>query len=259
MINEKAGNKYCSYADVCDVPLPEATASYRPVANSDLIKLVEDEICTKYSFIRKSDLELTVGLAAKNMQMFGAIRVKSVFNDLYKSFLNICFRNSYNMTLSLAIAGGANCWVCDNQQIMGDIVVLRKHTPNCWDDLQKMVGNVVEAAMGDFQRCMEANRVLETIDLSQDEGYEIVGVALGHKVIKPQQASLVLDEWREPSFAQFEKRNAYSLYNCFTEGVKRGPVSELIDRHAKLNSFFAKEVTAAVEPVEEDDLEMVQH
>ena len=49
-------------------------------------------------------------------------------------------------------------------------------------------------------------------------------------------------DWRKPRYAEFEDRNFWSLYNCFTQGLKRIPAGEIMDRYAVVHDFFKTQI-----------------
>jgi hypothetical protein len=71
-------------------------------------------------------------------------------------------------------------------------------------------------------------------------GYALLGVALGEGVLTPTQASVAYQDWREPRHEEFSDRNLWSLYNCATEGLKKGQPGRLMDRHAKNHDYFTQ-------------------
>ena len=47
--------------------------------------------------------------------------------------------------------------------------------------------------------------------------------AVEEDIIPPTYIPTVLGHWRDPQYADFEERNLYTLYNCFTESFKKSP------------------------------------
>ena len=57
--------------------------------------------------------------------------------------------------------------------------------------------------------------------ISNKEGWELLGVMLGSKQIKPNTASLAYQQWNNPSWEEFTPRTAWSLYNALTFAADR--------------------------------------
>ena len=234
--------KMVTFEQAASIVVPQATRSYMPVANGDLIRTVGDILKTTFG-VDDSALTLTLGLSQKDQQMFGAYIVKSeaLTDTRFQSRMMYCFRNSYNRSLSIAAAAGAHCWVCDNKQISGEVVELRKHTTNIWRDLEPLLLKTAQGAAGEFSKAMGQAKQLAGAELNQRQMFQLVGVAQGEGVLKPQQASVAIREIKEASHEEHSAPTAWSLYNAFTQGIKRGNAGTEITRHHKVQKFFDAE------------------
>jgi len=250
MVDSSKGGRFCSFEDVVAVPIPEPTRSYQPVANGDLIRTVRNTIVGEFDCDPDS-LELTLGLSQKDQQMFGCFVVPAISNQRFMSQLMYCFRNSYNYTLSIALAGGAQCWGCDNGQMSGEVVQMRKHTANVYQDLQEICTKVVTQGAGVFNLAMEHATILKETEVEDDLAHAMIGIARGRQVIRSQQAEVIYREWDTPSFEGHSGNDAWSLYNCFTQGAKHGPAGKAITRHRKVQKFFEARFPSLQEANEE--------
>ncbi len=237
MIDSKKGGRFCTFEDVAAVPLPAKTRTYQPVANGDLIRLVQGTILDEFG-CKPQELQSTFALSQNDNQMFGCFVVPAVVNQQYHSQLMYCFRNSYNMTMSIAFAGGAHCWGCDNGQMSGEVVKMRKHTTNVLEDLQELCATVVTQGIGVFNLAMVHNELLQGIEVQDDFAHALIGIARGRNVIKSQQSEVIYREWKHPSFEGHSNKDAHSLYNCFTQGAKVGPAGQTMQRHRKVQKYF---------------------
>jgi hypothetical protein len=84
---------------------------------------------------------------------------------------------------------------------------------------------------------LDLNRMKE-VGVSEDRGFEIIGRALGHRVLTSNQAGVAMKEWVKPSHEEFEERNLFSLYNAFTEAGKHGRAQLFMDRYTGFHDFF---------------------
>ena len=126
-----SAEKRVTFDQIASVPVPEASGRYMPVSNADLSRMVIDCVKSTYS-LTDQDIDIQYGISQKDQQMFGSIIVKekAMLDREFMSSLMFCFRNSYNKSLSVALLSGANCWICDNGQMVGDVEEVRKHTLN---------------------------------------------------------------------------------------------------------------------------------
>ena len=250
MIDASKGGRFCTFEDVAAVPIPEATRTYQPVANGDLIRLVQGTVLEEFG-CKAQDLQTTFALSQNDNQMFGCFVVPAVANQRFHSQLMYCFRNSYNMTMSIAFAGGAHCWGCDNGQMSGEVVKMRKHTTNVLSDLQELCSAVVTQGVGVFNLAMQHNELLQNIHIDDNSAHAMIGIARGRDIIRSQQAEVIYREWKEPSFEGHSGEDAHSLYNCFTQGAKHGPAGQTMQRHRKVQKYFEAQFPELVEANEE--------
>ena len=219
--------------EVYAVPVPPATRSYQPVPNRQLVEHVRDQVTNMLGLPIRSE---QYGLASKAQQMFGVITVDTGNED---NGLAIGLRNSYNKTLSLGITSGASVFVCSNLCFSGDATrVIRKHTRYVWRDAVRLIHESIEWSQYYYDRINIDFDVMKGQPLSTDKGYDLIGRAMGHEVLKPQQATVAMREWQNPSHEEFQDRNAWCLYNAFTESLKRGCGGNRMEKQAKAHQFL---------------------
>ena len=236
MIHTPTGQR-TGYDSVCRVPVPQSTDSYRPVSNHDLIGLIRSKIDTILDMEIMSE---QYGLGQKGQQLFGVITLRSPTQDNKDNGLSIGFRNSYNKSLSVGIASGARVFVCDNLCFSGSsMVVMRKHTQNVWDDLTGHIEDALFSSHSHYASLESQIEQMKQAELTHDDGYSIIGRAQGHGILLPRQAKVAFKDWDKPRHKSFAAKNLWSLYNCFTEGLKLGQTGTVLRRHIKAHSFFA--------------------
>ncbi len=225
---------HAGYADVCAVPTPQQTQSYQPVHNKDLIDYVRVRVGEE---LGSNIISESYALSCKDQQMFGTMTVET---ESAEHNLTIGLRNSYNKSLSVGLCTGIDMIVCTNLIFSGSaMVVLRKHTVNVWRDIESHVDAALRTSKGHYERMTLQLEAMKTVPLDLEDGYSLIGRALGHDVLKPQQATVAMKDWKSPRHEEFEGRDMFSMYNCFTEGLKKGPAGQTIDRHAAAHSFIS--------------------
>ena len=216
------------------VKMPAATETHHPIAH-DLFGELGLETIDRRGLDVKST---SFGLNKDGGQMFGLIRCDAI-ND--ETGLAFGLRGSHNKSLSRALAGGERVFVCDNLVFDGDgFVVMRKHTKNAWEDLERMVDEAICRAIDPetgHRRKARMDRLKEEV-CNTTKGYGILGKAVGQGVLTPTQANVAFREWTDPSHLAFVPRTEWSLYNAGTEGLKKGAVSSVIDRHTAWDDFM---------------------
>jgi hypothetical protein len=130
-------------------------------------------------------------------------------------------------------------FVCDNLCFSGDAFqVIRKNTTNVWRDFQNMIAKQITNCLSHYQNMKHDTAAMKAVVCHQEEGFALLGVAMGRGLLTPTQASVAFGDWKKPRHEEFSDRNVWSLYNCATEGLKKGQPARLMDRHVAAHSFF---------------------
>ncbi len=222
-----------------EVPLPEETRSYKPVAHHDLVNTLSSMAANLLPEFKLHSTQL--GLTRDGAQLFG---VHTFQNGDSALGLSIGFRNSYDRSLSVGIAVGASVFVCDNLVLTGDLTVLRKHTTNVLDDIDGLALSAIYKSRRAFDQVKRDAEVMKQIPMSDDEAYRMLGFIYGRGIINPRQIPVVKKEWLEPSHDAFEDRNLWSFYNAVTESLKTSPPQSILERHLAIHKQLMNHVAA---------------
>ena len=85
---------------------------------------------------------------------------------------------------------------------------------------------------------------MRALPCHEQRGYAMLGVAMGRELLTPTQASVAFGDWKKPRYEEFADRNLWSLYNCVTEGLKKGAPGTVLDRHANAHDYFTEQLAA---------------
>lgn len=227
-----AGGQEVTLQDVLAVPVPEETDSYKPVPYGRAIEFLKEAVASELHLPIKKE---RFGLNNEGKQLFAMVTLDTG-DELFA--LSIGIRQSYNKSLALGVAVGANVFVCDNLAFAGDAFqVVRRNTTYVWPDFQKLVTKQVGDALGHFASMKADIEAMKGLPCSEKHGYAWLGIAMGAGIITPTQATVAFEDWKKPRYEDFADRNIWSLYNCVTEGLKKGPAGLTIDRHASAHGF----------------------
>lgn len=228
------GGKHATYEEVCAVPVPSHTHSWRPVPYKDLIDLIQNESSKVGLQIVKQDFALS-----RNQEQLFATFTCDRGNE--EAALAIGLSQSYNKSLSCKFIAGGQVRVCDNLLFSGEgITVFRKNTVNVWSSMFAGIQCRMRESQGQFSRLLEEVQMLKNVPCNERRGYAFLGVMLGEKILTPTQANVAFGDWRKPRHEEFSERNLWSLYNCVTEGLKVGDRNASIPRYAKSHEFLLK-------------------
>lgn len=231
------GSKEVTFEDVLAVPVPEATDSYKPVAYGQAVQFLRDAVASELKLPIKKE---RYGLNNEGRQLF-AMATLDTGDEAFG--LSIGLRQSYNKSLALGVAVGANVFVCDNLAFNGDaFMVVRRNTTNVWRDFRSLVTDQVKGALKHYGNMKADIEAMKMQGCSEKHGFAWLGIAMGRELLTPTQATIAFEDWKTPRYPDFSERNIWSLYNCITEGLKKGPAGLTIDRHAEAHGFMMKVV-----------------
>ena len=231
-----ADSRAATLDDIRAIPLPLATRTYQPVSHEQLSSMLVE--MAENLLPNFSHASTHYGLAAEGNKMFGVHTFKS---SNTATGLSIGFRNSYDRSMSLGIAVGASVLVCDNLALCGDITILRKHTLNVIRDMQTMALAGIYRSQQTYSQILEDAEAMRLQEIDDDQAYRMLGLVYGRGIITPRQIPVAHQEWQNPSYADFQPRTTWSLYNAFTESLKTTPPQSIMEKHLGLHQLFAQQ------------------
>lgn len=218
---------------------PEPTKTYTPMSHVELASMVK-EAATRLL----PEMELIsedYGVSPKSGEnsgnrMFGVLTYE--VPGCSDMGLSLGMRNSYDQSLSVGVCSGSKVFVCDNLAFVGNVKVARKHTGELHAQMEKLISYSISQSPKHFQQVLEDRKELQNISLNDDQAWSILGVAYGRELIKPRQLLLAMRAWQEPPQDAFRPRNAWSLYNAFTEALKSSSALDVMESHIDIHDFF---------------------
>jgi hypothetical protein len=219
--------------DLALVPVPQATDSYLPVPHEHLaetLSTIGQDILKGFTLHKEQ-----YALARDGNQLFGVHVFKSADTELG---LSIGFRNSYDKSMAIGIAIGAEVFVCDNLALTGDITIMKKHTQNVWQGLEDAAIATLYRSQKNFQKIVADSETLKGRMLDDTEAFKLIGLLFGHGILTPRQLPVVKNEWLHPAHAEFAARNRWSFYNGCTESLKSCPPIMIMEKHIQLHTLL---------------------
>ena len=245
-----SGGYAATFEELALVPTPAPTKTWQPVAHTDVVRSVEGAM-SELGYTRTSR---SLGLARDGQQMFGVMRFALpspypgiALPETHANDIAIVCRNSTDKSISIALAGGAGVFVCDNLAVGGEIKRLRKHTPRVLDDLTAIAREVCEQAThshrainGDFADMVE-------VELTDKWAYRLLGEAIGTGAITSTALNVALREWDRPRHDEWaERKDAWRLYAGMTEGLKKTAPRYAMDHYAQTHDLVMQHVHVAM-------------
>jgi hypothetical protein len=214
------------------VPTPCATDTWTPIPHLELVTQVERTL--------KSN-GLVVGTQAHSLtrdgaRYFGLMEVqRDEFDVDYCWVLGL--RNSHDKTFPAGITAGASVFVCDNLSFSGEVKLARKHTRFITRDLPQLVQGAVGKLMDHWNHQDTRLSIYKLTEIEDRTAHDLIVRATDVGVCPNKLVPRVLREWREPRHDAFIPRNAWSLFNAFTEALK-GNLIELPRRTEALHGLL---------------------
>lgn len=224
------GGVYVNKDQLDLIPVPDPTDSYVPVSHyhlADKFLTISQDILRDYTLIGEN-----YGLARQGNQLFAVLNFQ---NEKSEMGLSIAFRNSYDRSMAIGMAIGANVFCCDNLALSGDITVMRKHTKNVWTELEETAIATIYKSQRNYQQITTDAEAMKALPMHDLEAFKTMGVLFGRGIIGPRQLTVLKDEWLKPSHEEFNARNMWSFYNGATEALKSSPPISIMEKHIRLH------------------------
>tara|TARA_Y100000310_G_scaffold343378_1_gene450724 strand:- start:94 stop:1203 length:1110 start_codon:yes stop_codon:yes gene_type:complete len=238
--------------------MPPESPSYVPVSHGDYvfnISKIGGDILHDYE-LEDAAYALAPGRAVKlpdgsswqseTSRMFGIHTYRKKGNGGDEMRLALAFRNSYDKSMSLALASGSYVFICDNLGFSGSVATIflkclscgrYGHTGNVLDRLPREMVGAIYAARRDFVRFEEESKRFKEIPIDDDAAYRVLGQCYGRKILTHGQLNRALDAWRDEGYRSLfgVAPTAWTLYNCATEALKGLPMEKTMEAHVNLH------------------------
>lgn len=218
---------------------PASTRTWHPIPHYELIELVKATLETSGLKIGAQAHSLTTD----GLRYFGLMQVEGSYlasSADYGWVLGL--RNSHDKKFPAGVVAGASVFVCDNLSFSGEVKFARRHTRFISRDLpqpaSRAVGKLLEK-WHDQDKRIAAYR--ETL-ISDRDAHDLIVRSTDIGVCSNRMIPSVLQEWRKPRYAEFQRRDLWSLFNSFTEALKVTSLPDLARRTEALHAIFDSHV-----------------
>ena len=228
----------CDVDDLQRIAMPDSTSTYQPVSHFDLAMNIQDAAS---KILKPEGYEFhqsQVATAKDGQRVFGLFGYRNGGEEMG---LSIGWRNSYDRSMAAAVAIGTNVFVCDNLAVSGNICVMHKHTKNVKENLVRSIRNALFDCTATFHEFQEQVARLKDVGLTDDDGARMLGLLAFREILTPTIFNESMREWRKPRFEEFSDRNAWSLYNAVTWGLKQAPIHKTLNMHHDAHGVFVSE------------------
>jgi hypothetical protein len=245
-----AGGYETAFDQVCKVRTPTGTDTWTPIPHHAFVEQVRKGLDTAGLGIVTEQH----ALAKDGKRYFGLLQVNRRGMNAPDHGLVVGLRNTHDKMFPAGIVAGAGVFVCDNLSFTGEVDEFRKHTVNIVRDLptkiMRAIGGLGELWTNQAKRfdAYKETPIKNTLEL-----HDLCIRACDAQQTKDADGKLkksdldafpitylphVLNEFRNPSHAEFKNKNVWSLFNAFTEAAKGSNIADLPNRTQRLHVLF---------------------
>lgn len=215
-----------------EIPRPEETKSYTPIAHSVFINELREELDKRgYTVAEERYLH-----ANKGQILTGNFRVTNGDSEMMPM---INFTNSYNKMRRAEIWAAAMVLVCKNG-MMGKTSTghySRKHSGTALEDVRQKMIEVVASLDEEFQRLKKNAEEMKQIELDKKVIAQLVGdMYINESLIKAEQLSILSNEIHHS--INFKGNTVWDFYNHVTESYKHNHPMDYDKQHIKFHTYM---------------------
>jgi hypothetical protein len=225
-------------AAVIATPLPTETKTYKPVTNERLIDVTLNSI-VKAGFTLGGELYKATDDGSVTSARY---TITNVADE--EMALQIGWQNSYNKSVALKFAIGANIFICSNGVVSGDLGAFRKkHTGKVQTFTPEAVAGYIQQASDVFTSLQVDREAMKQTEVGRRIAAELVGrLFLEEEIIASTQLNIIKGQIANPSFSYGAPGSLWELYQHTTYALKAVHPSQWLTSHAKAHNFFKREL-----------------
>lgn len=230
------GARAVTHDQLSAVAVPPATETWFPLKHVQVLDTVEATLEGAGFHVSSRRLALSRGDA----RFFGTLDLEAhVAQGVH---LAVGIRNSFDKSFPLGFCAGNRVFVCDNLAFRSELLVTRKHTKFGSLRFEEAIAGAV-VSLQQFQSAEgERIRHLQNLELSEDAANSYMLQAFEQGLVNSRLLPMVIKEWREPRFDEFQSRTMFSLLNAFTTAMgerKDRQPAEYAAQTMRLQRFLA--------------------
>ena len=211
-------------------PIP-ATKWHKPIPHFTAITAVLDELKSRKLTVS----ELEVGTSHNDLRCFWLAKLASE-GDLAHF---IGGRNAHDRSVSYALYGGADIFICSNMMVSAKFSDARKHTNGITEDLAELVNKSLDRVLRENVVNRKRINYYKKQPLGNKDAYFFMVDAMKRDILGPSKIKYLVEQWEKPLHEEFAPKNAWSLHNCFTEIFKDLHSADLVyHRNTVLNEMM---------------------
>tara|TARA_Y100001963_G_scaffold155400_1_gene246448 strand:- start:6407 stop:7387 length:981 start_codon:yes stop_codon:yes gene_type:complete len=247
--------------DVDNTKTPPPAGRHHPIPHGMFLDCITKQL-------HHVDIDITetrLGLTHDGNRLFGTFEIekRTQQTEMFSSpetggtFTNLVgFRNSHDQSFAASLVAGGRVFVCDNLMLHGEIKMNRKHTRFIERDLPNIVGHMVLQLFDKWLHQEVRYDAYADTELNNEQAHDLMMLGFRNGCIPGSKINRVIECWDTPTHDEFAPRNAWSLFNCFTEAQKSSPSMIPVRSMALHNTFNGYCNTAIMNLAEERGVDL---
>lgn len=224
---------------IMEVPTPPSTETWCPIGHGTLLQQVH-ELATQRGLAITGEEHY---LGRNGARYCGRLKVQQPGRAIvetpkdYGFFIGV--RNSLDKSAAATLGFGTDVFVCANGCFSAEFILNRKHTPEILSDLPRLTAEVMDRFANHTAAVKHRYDVYKHTELSNTEAHDLIILGAENGATNYRQVPTIVSQWKAPDHPEFaEHKNAWRLFNAFTEAAKLGSEADLWDRSLKLQGLF---------------------
>ncbi len=224
-------------ADLLDVPVPRKSKTYIALPHGKIIDLTLEA----FDKAKIKVVEENYTSARDGRQANG----KYLLNSLKDPDMGLFFawQNSYDKSLTLKSAGGANVFICGNGMVRGELgTFVRKHTGDIVEDYQEQLKMFVDKAGDLFEKQIKDKERMKEIEITKKTCAELIGRLYNDDaIITSTQVNIIKREIELPTYNYKADGSVWQFYNHCTVALRDAHPELYVKQHMELHDFFTNQ------------------
>lgn len=222
--------------DLALIEIPTKTKSYTPVPHGEVIAMAKEELDKAGLMIVSEKYRI----AKEGKQAFGSYIIGNGDPEMN---LNLMWHNSYDKTMPLRWAIGANVIVCGNGLVRGDIGAFkRRHTGTVMEDYRNLVKLHIGKAGEMFGSLVKDREAMKNISITKKTTAELMGrMFIEEAIVNATQLGIIKREIESPTYDYKADGTLWQIYNHVTVALKESHPHKYLEQHIRSHNFFTKE------------------
>jgi hypothetical protein len=244
-------NELATRQELISTPLPLWEDSYTAIPNAEIFKKIDENIRGGGLKVKNEEYRVSRTQSGIIKGVIGAIDITTP-NDEFGQ--RLMFRNSYDKSMSFAVAIGGVVFICSNGMVRSDnFEYKRVHKGDADSESLLNIDAGFQAIDKEFNIITEQMGNLKECHVNKELMHELVGnLFFEQGAISSVQLNIVKDQmWHSDKFRHIDDKDfsAYDMYNHITESLKRSHPLCYIQNHVTVHKLFEDTFLKQSEPM----------